>query len=184
MTCVNSCICKHWRNCVHFWLLYIVNCGKVYTLLCKYTCTFTGWKWLGHLRDLIFGDMYVCIDLSLNKVRGRFLNFQMILPLKGQCRKIFCFWCFSWVSFPPAPEYPIRTVSNFFENSRRHSQVKVHHRYQRHRWQNCHKYQRHRLLILVANLPPVSMTPVVKYGNNIRQQIPHSELEGKNLYIC
>jgi hypothetical protein len=22
---------------------------------------------------------------------------------------------FSWISFPPAPEYPIRTVSNFFQ---------------------------------------------------------------------
>jgi hypothetical protein len=34
--------------------------------------------------------------------------------LKGQCHEIFCFWFFSWVSFPPAPEYPIRTVSIFF----------------------------------------------------------------------
>ncbi len=38
--------------------------------------------------------------------------------------------------FPPiAPEYPIRTVSNFLENSQRYSQVKVHHRYQQHRRQ-------------------------------------------------
>ena len=89
--------------------------------------------------------------------------------LKGQCHEIFCFWFFSWISFPPAPEYPIRTVSNFFENSRRYSQVKVHHRYQRHRWQICHRCQRHRrqtlppvwlvLLTPVANLPPVSKTP-------------------------
>ncbi len=43
--------------------------------------------------------------------------------LKGQCHEIFCFWFFSWISFPPAPEYPIRTVSNFFENSRRYLQV-------------------------------------------------------------
>ncbi len=68
---------------------------------------------------------------------------------------IFCFWFFSWISFPPAPEYPIRTVSNFFENSRRYSQVKVHHRCRWHRWQimrtismtpvaNCRRYQRHR----------------------------------------
>jgi hypothetical protein len=42
---------------------------------------------------------------------------------------------FSWISFPPAPEYSIKTVSIFFENSRRYSQIKVHHRYQRHRWQ-------------------------------------------------
>ncbi len=32
---------------------------------------------------------------------------------KGQCHEIFCFWFFSWISFPPAPEYSIRTVSNF-----------------------------------------------------------------------
>jgi hypothetical protein len=35
-----------------------------------------------------------------------------------------------------------------------------------------------------ANLPPVSLTPVANNGNNIRLQIPQSELEGKNLYIC
>ncbi len=55
--------------------------------------------------------------------------------LKGQCHEIFCFWFFSSISFPPAPEYPIWTVSNFFENSRRYSQIKVDHRCQRHRWQ-------------------------------------------------
>ncbi len=55
--------------------------------------------------------------------------------LKGQCHEIFCFCFFSSISFPPSPECPIRTVSNFSENSRRYSQVKVHHRYQRHRWQ-------------------------------------------------
>ena len=64
--------------------------------------------------------------------------------LKGQCHEIFCFWFLSWISFPPATEYPIRTVFNFFENSRRYSQVKVHHRYQRQRWQICHWCQQHR----------------------------------------
>jgi hypothetical protein len=53
--------------------------------------------------------------------------------LKGQCHEIFYF-CFFRNQFPPAPEYPIRIVSNFFENSRRYSQVKVH-RCQWHRWQ-------------------------------------------------
>ena len=42
---------------------------------------------------------------------------------------------FLWISFPQAPEYDIRAVSNFFENSRRYSQLKVCHRCQRHRWQ-------------------------------------------------
>ncbi len=50
---------------------------------------------------------------------------------------------FSWISFSPAPEYPVRNVSNFFFNSRRYSQVKVHHRCQRHQRQNCLRYQRH-----------------------------------------
>ena len=41
--------------------------------------------------------------------------FLTIKALKGQCHEIFCFWFFSWTSVPPAPEYCIRTVSNFFE---------------------------------------------------------------------
>ncbi len=56
-------------------------------------------------------------------------------PLKGQCHEIFDFWFFSWISFPQVPEYTIRVVSNFFENSRRYSQLKVCHRCQGHRWQ-------------------------------------------------
>ncbi len=89
----------------------------------------------------------------------------LLLSLKGQCHEIFLPYFFSWISFPPAPEYPIRTVSNFLKNSRRYSQIKVHHWYQLHRWQICHRYQWHRrkilppallvLLIPVANLPPV-----------------------------
>ncbi len=55
--------------------------------------------------------------------------------LKVQCHEIFCFWFFSWISFPQASDYTIRAVSNFFENSRRYLQLKVCHRCQRHRWQ-------------------------------------------------
>jgi hypothetical protein len=36
----------------------------------------------------------------------------------------------------------------------------------------------------VANLPPVSTSPVANKGINIRLQIPLSELEGKNVYMC
>ncbi len=125
--------------------------------------------------------------------------FQRVLnSLKGQCHETFCFWFFSWISFPQAPEYTITAVSNFFENSRRYSQLKVYHRCQRHRWQICHRCQRHRrqncrrfqrhrwqilppaslvLLIQVANLPPVSTIPAANLpmannGINIRLQIP------------
>ncbi len=55
--------------------------------------------------------------------------------LKGQCHEIFDFWFFSWISFPQASEYTSTAISNFFENSRRYSRLKVHHRCQRHRWQ-------------------------------------------------
>jgi hypothetical protein len=52
------------------------------------------------------------------------------------------------------------TVSrDFFENSQRYSRVKVHHRYRWHRRQ-IFKLFSLALLIPVANLPPVSMTPV------------------------
>ncbi len=55
--------------------------------------------------------------------------------LKGQCHGIFDFWFFSWISFPQASEYTITAISNFFENSRRYSRLKVHHLCQQHRWQ-------------------------------------------------
>ncbi len=119
--------------------------------------------------------------------------------LKGQCHEIFCFRFFSWITFPQAPDNNIRINSNFFENSRRYSQVKVHHRCQRHQWQICHRCQRYRRQICRqcqrrrwqiatgindtgGKLPPVSLTPMANNGNNIKT--PESELEGKNLYIC
>jgi hypothetical protein len=59
----------------------------------------------------------------------------MLKNLKGQCHEIFCFCFFSRISFPQTPEYSIMAVSNFFQNLRRYSQLKVDHRYQRHRRQ-------------------------------------------------
>ncbi len=61
----------------------------------------------------------------------------------------------------------------------------MHHRYQRHRLQICHRFQRHRrqiftpfslaLLMPVANLPPVSTTPVANchWYQRHRRQICH-----------
>jgi hypothetical protein len=106
-----------------------------------------------------------------------------LLLLKEQCHEIFCYWFFSWIRFPPAPEYSIKTVSNFLENSRRYSQVKVHHRYRRHRWQICTGPAANFSTIFssvvsttpTANLPPVSTTPVAnchRYQGH-RRQICH-----------
>ncbi len=119
-------------------------------------------------------------------VLGLFRNLQYIsffpfvFTLKGQCHEIFCFRFFSWITFPQSPDNNIRIISNFFENSQRYSQVKVHHRCQQHRWQICHRYQWHRRQILppvplvlltpVANLPPVSTMPVANCQRYQRHQ--------------
>ncbi len=54
---------------------------------------------------------------------------------KGTVSRDFLLLVFLWISYSPAPEYPIRTVSNFFQNSLRYSQLKVDHRCRWHRWQ-------------------------------------------------
>ncbi len=53
-------------------------------------------------------------------------------------------WVTHFTHFTQAPENNIRVISNFFENSRRYSQFKVHKRCQRHRWQICRRCQRRR----------------------------------------
>ncbi len=59
-----------------------------------------------------------------------------LVLLKGTVsRVLFFFRFFSWITFPQAPDNNIRIILIFFENSRRYSQLKVHHRCQRHRWQ-------------------------------------------------
>ncbi len=78
--------------------------------------------------------------------------------LKGTVSRDFLLLVFFMNQFPQAPEYTIRAVSNFFENSRRYSQLKVDHRYQRHRWKILPPVSVV-LLIPVANLPPVSTIP-------------------------
>ncbi len=75
-------------------------------------------------------------------------------------------------TFPQAPDNNIWIISNFFENSRRYSQVKVHYR-----WQiatGIHDTGG-------GKLPLLSTTPAANNGNNIRLLTHESELEGKNL---
>jgi hypothetical protein len=75
--------------------------------------------------------------------------------LKGQCHEICCFWFFSWISFPPAPEYLIRTVSIFSSQGAppvsttsvanlplvSTTLVAICHRHKRHWRQICHRWQ-------------------------------------------
>ncbi len=83
--------------------------------------------------------------------------------LKGQCHEIICFWFFSWISFPPTPEYSIKTVFIFSKILLRYSQVKV-------LWHNDTGGK-----FSAANLSLVSTTPVANchlYQRH-RQQICH-----------
>jgi hypothetical protein len=96
------------------------------------------------------------------------------ISVKGTVTRDFLLLVFFMVSFPPAPEYSIQTVSNFFKNSRICSQVKVHHRYQRH-WRQIFQPISQVLLIPVANMPLVSTTLVAnchRYQQH-RRQICH-----------
>ncbi len=63
----------------------------------------------------------------------------------GQYHKIFCFWFFSWISFPQASDYTIRTVSNFF---RKFAEI-----------------------FAAQGLPPVSLIPVVHLDSQIFEKI-------------
>ncbi len=93
----------------------------------------------------------VCSHQELAKNRS--------LSFNGTVSWDFLLQVFSWITFPQAPDNNIRIISNFFENSRRYSQVKVHHRCQQHWWQILQPVPLV-LLTPVANLSPVSTIPV------------------------
>jgi hypothetical protein len=76
---------------------------------------------------------------------------EIILCLKGQCHEICCFWFFSRISFPPSPEYPIRTVSNFFRKFVEIFASQGAPPYQRHCWQI---------------LPPIPLVLLIHTGIN------------------
>ncbi len=90
-------------------------------------------------------------------------NFHMLV-LKGTVSRDFLLLVFFMNQFPPRPR--VLHLDNF-ENSRRYSRVKVHHRYQRHRRQIFTPFSL-ALLIPVAichrlstiPVPPASLTPV------------------------
>ncbi len=80
--------------------------------------------------------------------------------LKGTVSRDFLLLVFFINQFPPAPEYPIWAVSNFFENSRRYSQIKVDHRCRWHRWQMKKSSIRKILIILLGHLWIVEVTHI------------------------
>ncbi len=106
--------------------------------------------------SFIFKPMHSSEKFQYLQQRDDVLHKNPVQNLKGQWHEIFDFWFFSWISFPQAPEYTIRAVSNFFENSRRYSQFNVHYRCRWHRWQ-----LKFAAVVIDTNynLPPASLTP-------------------------
>ncbi len=113
---------------IDFWPIFLFFCLRIYALF--HFSFFSIFADCQSLNKSVYSspDFTLCLTLMLNPPPS-------LYPiLKGQCHQIFCFRFCSWIIFPQAPENNIRVLSIFFENSRRYSQVKVHHRYQRHRW--------------------------------------------------
>jgi hypothetical protein len=63
---------------------------------------------------------------------GKLRNAKQRKYIKETVPQDFRLQVFSGISFPQGPEYTISAVSNFFENTWRYLQLKVHHRCQRH----------------------------------------------------
>ncbi len=100
-----------------FKFLYFGFCLSVYFLRCSIL------SWM----------VKNCVADSLKHIST--LIYSAFCLLKGTVSRDFRLLFFSWISFPQASEYFLAAISNFFENSRRYSRLKVHHRCQRHRWQ-------------------------------------------------
>jgi hypothetical protein len=71
--------------------------------------------------------------LSPRNISG--IRFVLFWIFKGTVSRDFLLLVFFINQFPPSPTVSSRTVSNFFENSRRYSHLKVDHRCRWHRWQ-------------------------------------------------
>ncbi len=87
------------------------------------------------VQDVVFLQLFLVGYLYLFFFYSRFLKFIYHPWVKGTVSQDFLLQVFVMNLFQD-PENRIRVISNFFENLRRYSQVKVHHR------------------------PPVSATPV------------------------
>ncbi len=80
------------------YILYICNMIKIYC-------------WAKNSDILTIYLQYMWDWLNIYNIKGEFCRWQ---ALNGQCHEIFCFWFFSWISFPQASDYTIRAISNFF----------------------------------------------------------------------
>ncbi len=81
-----------------------------------------------------------CINASLgiafpSSNKRHLLGIVCNSPFKGQCHEILCLWFFHESNSPQPQRIPLGPFRIFLKIRGRNSQVKVHHRYQRYRWQ-------------------------------------------------
>ncbi len=119
------------------------NC-KLYEIFCRFRRCYARPSYDQEKKNqfflyfLLFGGPILCLFQAseigrLNprlSVCYRFSNASphLISHRKGTVSRDFLLLVFFINQFPPASEHPIWTVSNFFENSWRYSQLKVDHR--------------------------------------------------------
>jgi hypothetical protein len=58
-------------------------------------------------------------------IPGRNIKSPDVSTLKGVWHEIFSFLFLSQISFPHGPKYPVEAISNFYENSRIYSNVRL-----------------------------------------------------------
>jgi hypothetical protein len=119
-------------QCHEIFLTFAPMRGIYLRLKIIYICTLKKNFFLHETNFFTFSEIISFGPCFYSLKRFFFLDFRFSFNITF----LFCFWFFSWISFPPAPKEHIRTVLCFLENSRRYSQVKVHHRYQQHRNHN------------------------------------------------
>ncbi len=187
--CVQWCTGEDQLSCICQFLALFRHRLCFISLFWRLQSHMHAWSLIARAIETTWRGLWLCLCphiLQASRLQSALLQIYALIPvyvgtvanwwlepcLKGQCHEIFCFWFFSWISFPPpAPDYPIRTVSNFFEKSLRYSQVNVHHRYQRHRWKPVSTTPAAKLPPVsttpAANLPLVSATPAANFATSL-----------------
>ncbi len=127
---------------------FVRLCTQIHIFTFKYIYCIT------HNLSLQYIDIWTYYTRSVQDIIQKFTE----RHLKGQCHEIFDFCFFSWISFPQAPEYTIRAISNFFGNSRRYSQLKVHHGCHWKRWQMEKIFNQKSFNFLFVHLWEVELT--------------------------
>jgi len=100
------------------WLKPFLGLGAPHQIWLKGFCIVTAL--LSKLCEHRFNKIYCTSWPSAHSRRSRKIRKS---SFKGSLTRYFRLLVFSCISFPLAPEYPNRAISNFYENSRKYAQL-------------------------------------------------------------